>query len=150
MFCYQCEQTGKGSGCVLMGVCGKDETSATLQDLIVYAAKGIAMYAHRAAKLGFRDSSIDKSVIELLFATVTNVDFDPKRLQEHLAEASKTLAAAKILYEDACSKSGLPPEKLAGPAVWRPAGDLDGLLTQGSVASITRPVIWTDFYPREA
>ena len=55
MFCYQCEQTTKGTGCTQIGVCGKDETAATLQDLIVHATKGIAMYAHRAAKLGARD-----------------------------------------------------------------------------------------------
>src|SRR5271165_4198272 len=48
MFCYQCEQTSKGEVCQAVGVCGKDETSAVLQDLLIYAAKGISMYAHRA------------------------------------------------------------------------------------------------------
>jgi len=43
MFCYQCEQTYRGQGCTDLGVCGKDETTATLQDLLVHAIKGIAM-----------------------------------------------------------------------------------------------------------
>ena len=51
MFCYQCEQTSKGEGCETIGVCGKDEATATLQDLLIYAVKGISMYAHRARLL---------------------------------------------------------------------------------------------------
>ena len=65
----------------VFGVCGKDPTTAALQDLLVYATKGISMYAHRAAELGARDRQIDRAVLEFLFATVTNVDFDPERLQ---------------------------------------------------------------------
>lgn len=51
MFCYQCEQTKRGTGCLDRGNCGKDETTAVLQDLLLYAGKGIAMYAHRAGLL---------------------------------------------------------------------------------------------------
>ena len=51
MFCYQCEQTAKGTGCDLLGVCGKEPNTAALQDLLVYATKGISMYAHCAAQL---------------------------------------------------------------------------------------------------
>ena len=138
MFCYQCEQTAKGAGCNLMGVCGKDETAATLQDLIVHAAKGISVYANRAAKLGARDPEIDLAVIELLFATVTNVDFDPERLQQHIKQASGVLGSAKKLYEDACAKSGKSPEPLNGATTWKPAADLSGLLAQGRDVSITR------------
>ncbi len=59
MFCYQCEQTTKGTGCVKTGVCGKDPITAALQDLLLYQAKGISMYAHRAARLGARDRDVD-------------------------------------------------------------------------------------------
>jgi hydroxylamine reductase len=89
MYCYQCEQTTKGTGCTVMGVCGKDPATAALQDLLVEAAKGISMYAFRAAQLGARDREVDVAVIEALFATVTNVDFDPKRLQQHLLQAAQ-------------------------------------------------------------
>ena len=57
MFCYQCEQTTKGSGCQQIGTCGKDPETAALQDLLVHAAKGLSMYAHRAARLGARDAA---------------------------------------------------------------------------------------------
>ena len=48
MFCYQCEQTSQGQGCQTIGVCGKDENTATLQDLLIHALKGVSQYAHRA------------------------------------------------------------------------------------------------------
>ena len=55
MMCYQCEQTAKGTGCTAFGVCGKDPETAALQDVLLEAAKGVSMYAHRAAGLGVRD-----------------------------------------------------------------------------------------------
>jgi hydroxylamine reductase len=64
MFCYQCEQTTNGRGCIEIGVCGKDPETAALQDLLVHAAKGISMYAHRAAELGTRDPQVDRFVIQ--------------------------------------------------------------------------------------
>ena len=70
MFCYQCEQTSKGTGCTVAGVCGKDPATAVLQDLTVYAAKGLSMYAHRARRLGAKDPEIDRFVLEALFTTV--------------------------------------------------------------------------------
>ena len=48
MFCYQCEQTFRGEGCVDFGVCGKSESSSDLQDLIIYSVKGIAVYQNLA------------------------------------------------------------------------------------------------------
>ena len=95
MYCYQCEQTAKGTGCTSVGVCGKDAATAALQDLLVYAAKGVSMYAHRAAELGAADPEVDRAVLEFLFATVTNVDFDPARLQGHLADAAAMRDRAK-------------------------------------------------------
>jgi len=71
MFCYQCEQTSNGRGCVDIGVCGKSPETSALQDLLVHATKGISMYASRAADLGYRDPKIDRFVIQALFATVT-------------------------------------------------------------------------------
>ncbi|MGC8988927.1 MAG: hydroxylamine reductase, partial [Verrucomicrobiia bacterium] len=58
MFCYQCEQTAKGTGCTDIGVCGKDEVTADLQDLLLHAAKGISQYAHRARALGSVDPEV--------------------------------------------------------------------------------------------
>lgn len=136
MFCYQCEQTAKGTGCTIAGVCGKDATVATLQDLLLYATKGISMYAHRARGLGAVDKEIDVFTIEALFTTVTNVDFDAGRLQGLLKRAAGIKDKAKKLYEDACAKAGKTPEALSGPAAWTPAEDLDGLIGQGAEIGI--------------
>ena len=138
MYCYQCEQTAKGTGCTTMGVCGKTPETAALQDLLIHAAKGIAMYAHRAAELDASDPQIDRSVPEFLFATVTNVDFDPQRLEHHLRDAADLRDRAKKLYEDACANKGRAPEIVNGATDWRPADDLAGLIRQGEEASITK------------
>ncbi|MCE5301774.1 MAG: hydroxylamine reductase [Planctomycetaceae bacterium] len=138
MYCYQCEQTAQGTGCTKFGVCGKDPTSATLQDLLVYAVEGISQYAHRAAQLGARDPAIDRTMIECLFATVTNVDFDPDRLQGHLRDAADARDRARRLYESACDRAGQKPETLHGPASWQPAMGLDALVRQGEEVSILK------------
>jgi len=136
MFCYQCEQTAGGKGCAVSGVCGKRPDVAALQDLLIHAAEGISMYAHRAVQLGVRDREIDLFVIEALFSTVTNVDFDPERLQTFLIKAGRLKNKAKALYEDACKKAGKPVESLEGPASWVPEGDIPGLIQQGNRVSL--------------
>lgn len=136
MFCYQCEQTAKGTGCTMGGVCGKSPETAILQDLLLYATKGISMYANRAAKLGVHDREIDVFVVEALFTTVTNVDFDPERLQEFLNKSYQIQQKAKKLYEDACKTAGTTPETLSGPAKWVPESEIDGLIEQGTAISI--------------
>jgi len=138
MFCYQCEQTGKGTGCTVHGVCGKDPRTAALQDLLIYATKGLAMYAHRCRQLGARDDEIDAFVPEALFSTITNVNFDPERLRGLLARAAELRDKAKALYADACGKAGPEVETLAAPAAWQPAGDLDALIRQGEEVTIVK------------
>ena len=137
MYCYQCEQTANGTGCNKMGVCGKDPATADLQDLLVHATKGISMYAHRAAGLGAADREVDRKILDFLFATVTNVDFDPERLRGHLLDAAKVRDRAKSLYESACTKQGRKPEVFNGASAWQPAADLAGLLRQAEGLSIT-------------
>ena len=136
MFCYQCEQTAKGTGCTAGGVCGKEPETAVLQDLLVNAAKGIAMYASRARKLGGRDGDIDMFVVEALFSTVTNVNFDAARLEALLRKAGEVLEKARSLYKEACEKSGATPEELAGPAQWSPAADRAGLVAEGEKVGV--------------
>ncbi|MCX5752367.1 MAG: hypothetical protein NTW97_01840 [Candidatus Krumholzibacteria bacterium] len=126
----------KGTGCEATGVCGKDPMTAALQDLLLYAAKGISMYAHRAARLGARDREIDVFTIEALFSTVTNVNFNPENLKTLIERAAATRDKAKKLYENACAKSGKAPESLGGPAALQPARDIDGLVAQGLGISI--------------
>jgi hydroxylamine reductase len=131
MFCYQCEQTAKGTGCTQFGTCGKDPEVSALQDLVIHATKGIAMYAHRAARLGARDRDINVFVTEALFTTVTNVNFDAARLEALLRKAGQIKQKAHALYEHAVRKAGNVPETLPGPAQWEPAPDRTGLVTEG-------------------
>jgi len=131
MFCYQCEQTAKGEGCTRFGACGKDPDVAALQDLLVHAAKGISQYAYRAGKLGVHDHKIDLFVVEALFTTVTNVNFDADRLEGLLRRAAVVKENASALYHGAATKAGNIEEELSGPAVWQPAADREGLVTEG-------------------
>jgi hydroxylamine reductase len=136
VFCYQCEQTANGSGCTSLGVCGKNDETATLQDLLVHATKGIAMYAHRARALNAQDAAIDGFVLDALFATVTNVNFDPERLVTLLYQAAGVRDRVRSLYDAACAAVGQAPENVGGPAAWIPAADRAGLLEQGRATGI--------------
>jgi hydroxylamine reductase len=131
MFCYQCEQTARGTGCTSAGVCGKDAQTATLQDLLIHEIKGVAMWAHRARALGASDERVDRFVTEALFTTVTNVNFDPDRLERMIRDGAAVIGRARELYEGACQAQGRQPEALDGPATFAPAADRAGLLAQG-------------------
>jgi len=131
MFCYQCEQTSQGQGCQVVGVCGKDENSATLQDLLIHAVKGISQYAHEARLLGAADAEIDAFTIEAIFATLTNVNFDEDRMAGLVYQAAAVRDQAKALYLEAAKKAGLAGAAMAGPAAWQPASTREALLAQG-------------------
>jgi hydroxylamine reductase len=117
-------------------VCGKDPTSAALQDLIIYATKGVSMWAHRARALSAKDADVDRYVVEALFTTITNVDFDPERLQAILREGITLRDRARSLYEKAAKAAGEKLEMPDGPATWIPAADLEGLLKQQEALGI--------------
>jgi len=86
-------------------------------------------------------------VIEGLFTTVPNVNFDPERLTALLREAAGMRDRAKALYEDACKSAGSAPESLDGPATWTPASDLPGLVAQGSDVTLAT---WSETYGPDA
>jgi hydroxylamine reductase len=136
MFCYQCEQTSKGTGCTDFATCGKDQQTAILQDLLVHASKGIAQYNHRARKLGAVDRAVDRFLLEALFTTVTNVNFDAQAIERVLRKAASVRDRARVLYEAAARKAGQSPTALKGPATWTPAPTLVGLVGQGEMVSV--------------
>ena len=139
MMCRQCEQTAKGTGCTTMGVCGKDSETAALQDLLIYATKDIARYAHRARQLGARDRDVDVFVARALFSTLTNVNFDPRWFGAFLQEAAAIKAKAQGLYEKAAQQAGKSAEPLSCPvAWWEGTDDLPGLIAKGQEVSITK------------
>jgi len=138
MFCFQCEQTAKGTGCTLQGVCGKEPVTAGFQDLLIYACKGISMYAHRAREMGAKDRSVDLFIVESLFTTVTNVNFDSHRIKDLIFKAFEIKNRAKELYEKTCKEKGIAPEKFEGPAAWTPAQDPGGIEKQAEEAGILK------------
>jgi len=138
MFCYQCEQTAKGQGCTIKGVCGKDEKTASLQDLIVDGLKELSFYAYRLKKLGVNTSEADKMVIEGLFTTVTNVDFDPERLRNIILELTELRKAVKTKYIEVAQEKGIIPEKPEIPALDIFSDDIDILFKQAEAISILK------------
>ena len=82
MFCFQCQETARGEGCTVRGVCGKTEDVANLQDLLIYVLKGISVYAEEAKKFGIQDEQVGTFITRGLFSTITNVSFDPEDFVE--------------------------------------------------------------------
>ena len=120
MACYQCEQTEHHTGCTTVGNCGKTPETAHLQDLLVYTLKGIAQYAARARAAGVPDAKLlesDRFIMHSLFATMTNVNFDPVRFQFAIRTAVAHRDAVRALAEAA----NAPRLTVTGtPATWAP------------------------------
>jgi hydroxylamine reductase len=137
MFCYQCEQTAKGTGCTVLGVCGKEPTTAVLQDLLIYALKDLSRYANRARQMGSVDKAVNIFTVKALFSTLTNVVFDPARFQALLREAASVKERAKSLYEAACKRSGKKAEQLPCEVQWwANLDDLDALVETGALVGV--------------
>jgi hydroxylamine reductase len=127
MFCFQCEQTAKGEGCTKIGVCGKQPDVADLQDLLIYAVKGLSQVALEGRSVGIRDTSIDHFACEALFSTLTNVDFDPDRFVELIHNTVNSRDELKAKVAAAGGKTDFPE----GPADFTPASDRENLVEQG-------------------
>jgi hydroxylamine reductase len=87
MFCFQCQETAKNTGCTIKGMCGKPEETANLQDLLIFVLRGIAIYGERLKELGQPDRSNDDFVLQALFATITNANWDDARFTAMIREA---------------------------------------------------------------
>jgi hydroxylamine reductase len=127
MFCYQCEQTAKGEGCTVGGVCGKSPDVSALQDLLVYALRGLALYAVEGIKKGLKIPGQDVLTAEALFATLTNVNFDPDRFPAYIKKAVELRSQLK-------AKTGADLKDAA--ASFTPAADLNGLIEQGAAVGL--------------
>ncbi|VWB13876.1 hydroxylamine reductase [Burkholderia lata] len=140
MFCYQCEQTdrtGARPGCAsAKGNCGKDATTADLQDLLVHAVKGIAQYGAIARAMGAPDRDADRFVLYAMFTTLTNVNFHAARFVALLREAAQTRDRVKAACEASARAAGTVVPAQHGPAMWQPADDLAGLLEQAASVGV--------------
>jgi hydroxylamine reductase len=132
MFCYQCEQTAKGEGCNKSGVCGKDPEVAALQDVLVYALKGLSAVAVDARKAGVVDHAVDVFTVKALFSTLTNVDFDAARFVELIGQCASLRDALK----DKAKKAGAIVDEKPDAVTFKAETTVLGLVGQAKVASL--------------
>ena len=114
MFCYQCQETARGSGCTVQGVCGKKADVANLQDLLIYTLKGISAYTVEARKAGIATAAADKFIMEGLFATITNANFD----KEYFVTLIKQALAVRDSVKAELAAAGATAAVSHDSAVW--------------------------------
>ena len=94
MFCFQCQETCKNTGCTIAGMCGKKEETANLQDLLIYTLKGISVSAEAAENINLTE--IGRFIIDALFATITNANFDNHRIETLIKQGLKVRDSIKV------------------------------------------------------
>lgn len=114
MFCYQCEETVRGTGCTVKGVCGKEDHTAGLQDVLIYLCKGISIRNIGAMKKGSGNKDAGAFITEALFATLTNTNFDDQCLRDMITRA--------IAIRDSLPVSGA---KESDACTWIPGSEAD-------------------------
>lgn len=95
MFCFQCQEAAKGSGCEIKGVCGKTPEVAALQDLLVYQVKGLSVFTAALRMLNIENEAANTFITDSLFMTITNANFDDARFVDRIREGFKLRAALK-------------------------------------------------------
>jgi hydroxylamine reductase len=116
MFCYQCQETAKGSGCTVRGLCGKTDDVDRLQDLLIYLLKGISFYSSKLRKLGATSEETDKFLLDSLFSTITNANFDRSDFEVWIRKGLKLKDEAKEMLEKAGGTIG---DKVPEAAIWQ-------------------------------
>ena len=126
MFCNQCEQTAKGQGCTVAGVCGKSGETAALQDALTYAVQGLSTVTAAARKVGLTDAKVNRFTCEAIFSCLTNVDFDPERIHK----LTVTAASLRDSLKQRLSQTGaaIPQEAAVS---FQPSATVTGLAAQG-------------------
>ncbi|GMQ56100.1 hydroxylamine reductase [Vallitalea sediminicola] len=114
MFCYQCQEAAKGTGCTLAGVCGKKSEVANLQDLLIYTMKGISILANEARKVEIDLNQVDEFIINGLFMTITNANFDDNAFYKTIKEGLELREGLKNKLEE----KGIVLENLHDSATW--------------------------------
>jgi len=134
MFCYQCEQTTKGEGCTKIGVCGKTDEVAALQDLLVYGLKGLSLVAVEARTLKLDLAEVNRFTLQATFSTLTNVDFDPARFVELVGRCTAVARRAQKKVKQAGGKTDLGNEA----AAFVPAATVEALVAQAEKPAASR------------
>lgn len=108
MFCFQCQETSRGTGCTIKGVCGKTSTVANMQDLLMFVIKGISIYGAESRKFGYEDAEINKFVFDGLFSTITNANFDRQVFVERVKKGLELRDRMKKKVEELGGKLTAP------------------------------------------
>ncbi len=122
MFCYQCQETAKGTGCTVKGVCGKVDTVARMQDLLIWVTKGIAILGTIARENHYSNARVDRFVQEALFTTITNANFDNEKIIARIHEA---IALRDKLADEMRSHGITIPAGLHESVTWKPGSDAE-------------------------
>ena len=131
MFCNQCEQTAKGIACTTVGVCGKQEDVAALQDLLTHAVQGLSLFAVEGRKAGIVDAETNLFTCEAIFSCLTNVDFDPARFEQMI---NKAVTLREAMKEKVAAAGGKTDFSEAA-ATFTPATSMAELVAQGETAT---------------
>ena len=131
MFCFQCQETTKGTACVTKGICGKTEDVARLQDLLIYTLRGIAVFATQARLMGLPGKQVDEFMMESLFSTITNANFDARYF---VARVEEGLNLREDLRKDILGAGGTLPASLPDAATW--LASADGFDQKGALVGV--------------
>ncbi|MGL5577350.1 MAG: hydroxylamine reductase [Sarcina sp.] len=112
MFCFQCQETAGCSGCTIQGVCGKSPELAALQDLLVYVTKGLCAVTVKAKEVNVVKEEINKYIVESLFTTITNANFDNEVFIGRVKETIRIREELKAELADKVSFESLPEAAL--------------------------------------
>jgi len=115
MFCFQCQEAAKGTGCTVKGVCGKDDQVANLQDLLVWITKGISIYTTAARKIKVEWDDANRFVFDALFMTITNANFDKVKIEEKIREGIALRNEIRNRFE---AEGGILIDKLHESTRW--------------------------------
>ncbi len=107
MFCFQCQETAGGHGCTVKGVCGKEPQTAGLMDLLLYVVRGEAIVNRAMREKGAPDKATSRAILDSLFCTITNANFDDDAIKAHI---TKALANKNILIGTAEKRGIALPE----------------------------------------
>jgi len=115
MFCFQCQEAAKGTGCTVKGVCGKTSDVANLQDTLLFVLRGISWYNKKLRDQNLNPAKVDKFVFDGLFSTITNANFDKESFSKRIIKA---LQLRSELHSRCLAANIVLPENLPGFAAW--------------------------------
>ncbi|MGX8796896.1 hydroxylamine reductase [Fusibacter sp. JL298sf-3] len=131
MFCYQCQEAAGGKGCTKIGVCGKKDDVAGLQDLLIYTLKGLSEFNQQARKAGLAKAETNAVLLDGLFATITNANFDGAAIAKKIENALKVRDEIKATLE---AKGALEQKTYHKSATWiGAASDFESISNQSDI-----------------